>query len=359
MEGAPALLALERLEPVLADFRAPITARVPWLRCYLTAYPKVRPVVVTVEDDGEVVAAACLGRVDGPVVEWTALGHAVSDYAVFPAVDDDAARRLAEAVAAHVEQGWRPWRLRLEQFPEGDPVLRHLSELMGNVHLRRGIPAMRLAISQPRELNAHVSKGARRSRARGESRLERDGHDSTVIRTRDAAVIGGLLERMVRLRRARDLEVRGYSDVDDPQFLRFYRELMTTLAGRGELEIIAVLIGDLMIGYIVVFVDGSSYRTWDGRVDSAWTEYAAGRICDVVALESALADERITTFDWMRGEQEYKRSATNHVVEHQHMHAWSSPVVRHSYRVAEGVARRARSATRSPERRATAGAAAG
>lgn len=332
----------------------PITARGPWLRCYLRAYPKVRPVLVTVEERGATIALACLGRVDGLVVDWTALGHAVSDYAMFPAVDDDAARRLAGAVAEQVDRGVRPWRLRLEQFPEGDPVQRHLCDLLGNVHIRRGIPAIRLAITEPRELNAHLSKSARRSRARGQSRLERDGHAAEIVCTRNAAAIGGLLDRMVALRRARDAELRGRSDFDDPCFHRFYLELMTTLAGRGELEVTAVLVGELLVGYTLAFVDGSNYRTWDGRVHSDWTEYATGRICDVVALESVLADRRISTFDWMRGEQEYKKSAMDHVVEHQHLHAWSSPVLRQGFRVVTGFARRAREATKPPAGRALA-----
>lgn len=356
-EDGAASPALDRVDTLLADAGAPVTARVPWLQCYLRAYGKVRPVVVTVEDDGTVIAAACLGRVDGPVVEWTALGHAVSDYSMFPAVDDDAARRLAAAVAQRVDRGWLPWRLRLEQFPEGDPVQRHLCELLGNAHVRRGIPALRLTIAEPRELNAHVSKSARRSRARGRNRLERDGHDATMICSRDADVIGGLLERAVALRRGRDHQVRGFSDLDDPQFARFHHEIMTTLAGRGELEICAVLVGDLLIGYLLSFVDGTSYRTWDGRVDSEWTEYAAGWLCNSAALESALADRRITTFDWMRGEQEYKKSATDHVAEYQHLHAWSSPAVRQGFRVVSGVARRARGVTIPFPRPALAGAA--
>lgn len=343
VEGDAALLELDKLDMLLAGFDAPITARATWLRSYAESYADtVVPLVITVRELDVVVAMACLGRADGPIIEWTALGHSVSDYSMFPAVDRDAARMLAEAVAAHVSGGRRPWRLRLEQFTEGDPVHQRLREILDNVLVREGIPAARLTLKEPRELAAHVSKSTRRNRRRGLQRLADDGHDVSVVRTRDASEVRDLLAQITALRRSRDHLLRRRSDLDDPQFGRFYNSIIPALADQGELELHAVLAGDALIGYLVLFIDGTSFRTWDGRVRSGWTQYAAGRICDVAALESALEDPRITTFDWMRGVQEYKKSAMDHVVAHQHLHAWSSPLVRNGLRVAAGVDRRAR-----------------
>lgn len=339
-EGEAAIAELDRLEKLWAELDVPVTGRRIWLECYIRAFSSTEPVVVTVEEDEQVVAAACLGRVGGPVVEWTALGHAASDYSMFPAVDDDAARRLATAVAARIRRGRRPWRLRLEQFPVQDPVLAHLRDMFENVDVRAGISAPRLALTEPRHVNQHVSKSARRTHRKGWSGLVRDGHGPAMIRGRDAATVVRLLDQIVELRQSRDREVRGYGDLDHPEFRHFYRLIMVELASAGELELHAVVVGETVIGYTIGFLDGFIYRTWDGRVHSDWTEYSTGRISDLEAIESALADRRFTTLDWMRGDQLYKRSAMTHIVEHQQMHAWSSPLVALGFRVAAGLARR-------------------
>ncbi|MHA6795990.1 GNAT family N-acetyltransferase [Pseudonocardia bannensis] len=321
-----------------------MTARSTWLRCYVDAFPKQQPVAILVEEEGRLIALAYLGRVDGPVVEWTALGHSVSDYAALPAIDDDAARRLAEAIAEQVRRGQRPWRLRLEQLPAGDPVLAHLQRLLPHVHVRSGIPAIQLSLTEPRTLGRHMSKNARKTFNKGWNRLRRDGHEADLRLVRDPAEVAGLLDRVVTLRRNRDHQLGRRSDFDDPEFERFYRDALSEFARRGELELTVMLVGDELIGYVLGFLDGPIYRTWDGRVASRWMDYSAGRICDSAAIGSALADERFTTWDWMRGEQAYKRQSMTHVIEHQHLHAWSSAAVRHGYRVAAGIARRARRA---------------
>jgi hypothetical protein len=69
-----------------------------------------------------------------------------------------------------------------------------------------------------------------------------------------------------------------------------------------------------------------------------------GRLCDLAAVESALADERFTTLDWMRGLLQYKTQAMTHTAEHEHLHAWSSEAVRRAYAAAVATRRAVRAA---------------
>lgn len=349
LEGHDALQALDRAEPLWRAQDVPLTARAPWLRTYAAAYRRDRPVVVEISEAGRTVAVGCLARVDGAVVEWTSLGIDVSDFAALAAEDDDSAQRLARAIAQLVRSGRRPWRLRLEQLPAGDRVLAALQPLLPHVLRRPGIPALRLALTEPRTLERHVSRNARRTVRKGWNRLERDGHEVVVRQLRRPAEVAAVLDAVVALRKARDLQLRGGSDFDDHAFECFYRTALRTLAGLGQVELTVLEVGDELIGYTLGFLDGPTYRLWDGRVAREWTTYSAGRIGDALALTSALADARFSTVDWMRGEQEYKHQAMTHRVEHEHLHAWSSAALRQGYRVVGAVRRRARRARRAVE----------
>lgn len=341
-DGEQALQAIERAESLWSALDVPLTARGVWLRAYLDAFPGQRPVVVDVCHGARTVAVACFGRSVGAVVEWTALGIGVSDYAALAAEDEDAARRLAVGIVEVVHVGRRPWRLRLEQLPPDNPVLGHLGSMLPHVSVRPGIPATRLTLTDPRTLANHVSRNGRRSLNKGWNRLRHDGHDVTVRRLRTGTEVAAALDDIVATRRARDHQVGRRSDVDDLRFERFYRRVLPELADRDQLEIIALYVRDVLVSYTLGFLDGADYRVWDGRVAVGWTSYSAGRLCDSLALTSAMDDQRFATFDWMRGDQDYKQQAATHVVQHEHLHAWSSAGVRRGFRLAVAIARRAR-----------------
>jgi len=324
------------------ELGVPLTARAPWLRTYLAAFPRQQPVVVEVEEHGRPVAVGCLGRVDGPIVEWTALGIGVSDYAALAAVDGDAARRLAVAIAELVQRGRRPWRLRLEQLPAGDPALNHLRSLLPQVFCRPGITAPQLALTEPRTLERHLSRNGRRTLNKGWNRLRRDGHDVTVRLLRDPVEVAAALDAVVGLRRARDRQLGRGGYFHNRRFECFFRRAALELADRGQAEFTTMYVGDELIGYTLGLRDGGSYRLWDGRVAVDWLTYSTGRLSDALAVTSALADPCVTTLDWMRGEHDYKKHATTHTAEYVHLHAWSSSTVRHGYRVGSAIARRVR-----------------
>jgi hypothetical protein len=70
---------------------------------------------------------------------------------------------------------------------------------------------------------------------------------------------------------------------------------------RGEVEIATLLIDGGLAAYVVSLLDGSSYRVYDGRFDSAFAHLAPGRLLESAALERALGDPRYTELDWWSG----------------------------------------------------------
>jgi CelD/BcsL family acetyltransferase involved in cellulose biosynthesis len=328
IEGERALDGVRRAHRLLDVVGAPHTARSSWLDCAAAAFPDRRPVTVLVEDGDDVVAVACLARRDGAVVEWTALGHEVNDYAVLAAADDDATEQVAEAVAELLGRQRGRWRLRLEQLPAGDPVAARLLQRLSAARIVAGMAAARLQLTEPRTVNQHVSRNARRAINRTRNLLDRNGHAIQILTTRDAAAISGRLEQLVELHRARDHQVGRRSDLDDEQTAAFYRGVVTELSRQGQVELTTVTVGGELASYNLAILDRGHYRLWDGRISPKWSEYSMGRLCDLAALESALADGRFTEVDWMRGILDYKTQMMTHTADFEHLHAWSSEGLR-------------------------------
>jgi CelD/BcsL family acetyltransferase involved in cellulose biosynthesis len=99
-------------------------------------------------------------------------------------------------------------------------------------------------------------------------------------------------------------------------------------ADRGEVDLTTLRLDGELASYVLCFRDGHASRMWSTRVAPNWLRYGAGRLANHAALEHALADPDITAFDWMRGDESYKRSMANHVEQAQDVQAWSSLTVR-------------------------------
>lgn len=119
--------------PLMAQLRAPVTARGPWLTAVLNAGTAGRPVAVVVEPhpQGRPEAVAFLSlRRQGLRTVVTMLGDGLAPPgapgARLLARDDAAAGLLAAGIGDLLGSLRRPRQLRLAGLPMGDPTARHL-----------------------------------------------------------------------------------------------------------------------------------------------------------------------------------------------------------------------------------------
>jgi hypothetical protein len=130
--------------PLMADLRAPVTARGPWLTAVLnegaahrSAGPWTpRPVAVVVEahPQGRPEAVAFLTlRRRGPTTVVTLLGDGTTPlppgrpFARLLARNEESARLLAAGITGLLDRLRGPWTLRLAGLPLGDPTARELA----------------------------------------------------------------------------------------------------------------------------------------------------------------------------------------------------------------------------------------
>ena len=185
-----------------------------------------------------------------------------------------------------------------------------------------------MRFEEDRSVSRYLSRNARQNERSGWNRMLRAGIPASVACLTTPEAIESALPEMERIRRLRDAHMGRRSDVQDPAGRRFWRGIVLELARRGEAEVICLWLGGRMVAYVTCVRDAGISRMWDGRFDPDWAWYSAGRVTDLTAFHRARTDASLTGYDWMRGEEDYKLRLSNHVVETEHLLAWSSAPVR-------------------------------
>jgi CelD/BcsL family acetyltransferase involved in cellulose biosynthesis len=160
------------------------------------------------------------------------------------------------------------------------------------------------------------------------NRILREGLSVDIAHLRKAVDIAAVLGEVEMLCHARDVQTRGWSALGNGSAGPFFRSVVLDHADRGEVDLTTLRLDGHLAAYVLCFLDGGAYRMWSTRVAPAWLRYGAGRLANNAALEHALSDQHCTSFDWMRGDEGYKRSMANHIEQAQDVLAWSSLPVR-------------------------------
>lgn len=324
--AAPVRDALAAAAPLLAG--SPVSARPAWLSCWLAAFTGYRVVAVVVRRGGDVTGLACLAyRRRGPLAEVVLAGDGPSDHGRLAAADPDSAASLADGVAGWLRRLRGPWRLRLDQLPEDDPVAARLAAVLPGGALAEAVPTPVLELAAERTVDAQLTSKLRRSMRRAQRLATSDGQrvDTTLHTTRDA--IAALLPEFQALQRDRDHQLGRRSPMDDPAWAGFHRRVVLELAATGEIEVHTVRIDGELAIYGVVLRDGDTLRCWDTRMSGAAARAQPGYLLDHSVLSRAVADPAIRYIDWLRGTSSRKNGASTAVVTHRRLLAHSSRAV--------------------------------
>ncbi len=332
LSGAGVLAQLgPELDELHAATDAPVTARRPWLAAWMRCHPEYEPLALVVHDGARLEAAALLARRQRRLLsEFFALGTGLSDQVRLPARAPESARELARALLALLGSVPGAWHLRLRHLPPGDPVAGAVAAGLSAAELAPGDPSPTLRFGAERTLRAHVSKNHHQQVRRMLNRMRGEGLAPELAYLRTPPEVERVLPQVLDVCIRRDVELRGMSLFERPGARAFFREVLLAHAARGELELTTLCLRGRLAAYVVCFLDRGAHRMWNCRLDPEWGRYGVGRVANNAALERALADPAAGEFDWMRGDEPYKLSMSNHVERALDLWAWSTPTVRHA-----------------------------
>jgi hypothetical protein len=316
-----------RLDDLHCRTETPITARRPWLSAWQDCFPQYAPIAVVLEhDDGRLEGAALLARCTRfGVTQVVAMGHGPSDQTRLAVRSAEAAERLGVGLAEFLHTLPGPWRLALRHLPRDDAVATVLTRRLRHAHLADGDVSPVTRFTADRRLRSYVSRNHHQQVQRLHNRINREGLTADIAHLRNVKEVAPVLGEVEAVCRSRDVEVRGWSALDDGHRGPFFRRIVMDLAQREEVELTTLRLNGQLAAYVLCFRDAGAYRMWSCRVAPAWRRYGAGRLANNAALAHALADGHSTEFDWMRGEERYKQSMANHIERAVDLRAWSSP----------------------------------
>lgn len=261
------------------------------------------PVVIVVRAGGAPVALAALSvtsRRGARRIEL--LGGDLNDYGQLFHDDEEAAAVLADAVVTWILTQ-RRWSVSFEQLPEDDRVVRLVAARLAGAVVAPG-PPMPQIVGVGTDYK--LSRNRRKNGVNATNRIEADGRSWEKVVVDDTAALDRWFPAVVALRRQRDHASGRRSHLDDPAVGAFYEAVVRDAVARGRAVINLLVVDGAVAGFSLAMLDGTAHRLWDGRVADHLQRYRGGMVCDLMAITRAAEDERVTTFDWLRGSREGK-----------------------------------------------------
>jgi CelD/BcsL family acetyltransferase involved in cellulose biosynthesis len=306
---------------------ASLLARRRWLESWAEAFSDWEPWVLAVVDHGEARAVAPLARRRvGSGVQVVSVGHDALAESPLAASDEGAAEELAAGIVGALRSLGRPWTLCLQQLPLGSPLAASLVAQLSTSTVLAGLPRPVLRFADDRPAKRWLTRNTANALAKAQNRISRDAHHLEVGWVQSWDEIERWLPDLVTVHRARDIELRGATLLDDSREAGFYHRVIGRHTGHWRL--VAVWIDETLAGYALCLQDGRTLRVWDNHVAPGWRRYSAGLIANAEVVLRAAADASIGEVDWGCGEQRYKLSLSNEVINAQVLRAWSSPLLR-------------------------------
>ncbi len=309
---------LEALAPDWADLfdrdpDATTFQRPEWLLPWARAFAPGGLMTLAVRRDGRLTGLMPLRvRDDDGLQVATFLGEGVSDH-LGPLLDPRHARPDLALMLEHLADRAEPWdRAELAELPEGAPLLAAAlparlaaSRRALGVAPRVALPATRAEWERglPTWLRRNVAYSLRRAHREGGLRFERATPDT----------VPGLMDALFRLHAAR-WQARGEPGVlADPLLQQMHTQAAQGLAAAGALRLYGVRIGGALAAVLYAFADKGRVAFYLSGFDPDLKHLSPGALALHHAMGQAI-DEGAHTFDFLRGDEAYKRDwgATDH-----------------------------------------------
>jgi hypothetical protein len=220
-----------------------------------------------------------------------------------------------------------------------------LARRLSGVEISDGTNRPIVILAGPRDPREFMSSNLRGAEAKARNRIARAGHRLEERWIIEPAQIAKRVPEIRCVHRARDLQLRGSSLLDDEAEGAFWDALVRRHL--DQLDLLELRLDGDLAAYLLWIRNGRVRNVLDNRVSPRSTAFSCGLIVNNVALRVAAADPAVQILDWGAGVQRYKLQSANKVIPHEQLVAWSSGTVRHAGAVRRVVARGLSLASRS------------
>lgn len=339
-----------RVDRLHDQLGTPVTARRLWLQTWLDCYPDFDPWFVTVERDEELVAFAALGAEQKlGVTHHVPVGHGPSDVVEFSAVDEAAGRALADALASELSRRSDRWTFTGRSFYADSLMIPVLLDCLPWAQRMPGQVHPLTTFDAGRELRPYVTRNYHQQVRRLVNKADRDGLDVHVQEVGGDDLVA-LIDAMMAIQRLREIDAGRRLKTEHEHDGAFLRKVIVEHARHKLVKATVLSVQGDPAAFTITFLDGSVRRLWTLAFDPQYREYGVGKLCVDESLRHALADPRCEHYDWMKGDEAYKRTFATEIVETVEIGAWSSKALRMPFDLSRRVRSRVKEWAVSDER---------
>lgn len=205
--------------------------------------------------------------------------------------------------------------LRLVDLLDGDPLTAALRCELADAMPRIGVAA-RYRCAYARLSGSFDSYLAGRAKGMGQQYkrrlrwLQRQPGFELRLATTPQQVVSDL-EHLFALHRLRWSPEGGSQAIPDERVERFHREAARRVAERGWVRLATVFVGGRAVASSYGFACGTGFSYYQGGLDPEWRQRSVGTVALGALVERAYA-ESATEFDFLRGDESYKRMWADH-----------------------------------------------
>jgi CelD/BcsL family acetyltransferase involved in cellulose biosynthesis len=332
----------EQHERLRLQSGAPLSARAIAIEAWRRAHPEWKRLVVEIAHDGVPVATALLGhRVRLGWTEALLLGPQ-DEPGWIAGLNDTSLPRLGRGVRSALDSLERPWLLRLAHMPLRQTMLQHFLDAFSHVRVAGRCHGVRLKLLPGAPLRSVTTENTRSAVAKARNRILRHGRHLDLAWLSAAPDVERVLPDVLRIHRARNLQLRGMSGLDDPATCTEFTSRVMMHAGEGSVRLLVTRIDGDIAAFALCLLDQRTLHVYANLVAPSWLAYSAGTITNHALVVWAWSGGEIDVIDWGLGVQRYKLSGPITLEPHTSFEIYSSLGVESAVRAA----RRMRSAMR-------------
>jgi CelD/BcsL family acetyltransferase involved in cellulose biosynthesis len=269
-----------------------------WLSSWTEAYDAVQSAtVLMVLDDAD----RPLGLL--PLMKWNgvirSLSYNASDYTGTVWTRNPGA--VAAALAAHLRHMAATERVMLWNVRESDPLIAILkAQNQIKLNNRAIVSSIAMSASRFRPWN-QLSPVSARELVRKRQRLEKKNMSVFFNSSVDSLTLAAMVDIHTRSWHRRG----GSGSFVDERRLDFVRLLLNS---RLPLLFILMYLGNRLVSYRFGPIDERTYYDWNTGTDPEHSRFTPGLVLLNMLVERMRQSERVTTIDFLRGGEDYKRA---------------------------------------------------
>jgi CelD/BcsL family acetyltransferase involved in cellulose biosynthesis len=282
------------------------------------------PLAVEIEHAGALTAAALIGyRARPGLTQAMRLGSPEEAGGITARSADDVGR-LARGVKSALDDLGRPWVLRLAHLPIRDAATHQFIAAFEHVALCGQCNGVRLRLAEDASLSHVTTQNLRNAVAKARNRIDRDRRRLMMTWLTTPEEIDAVLPDVVRIHKARNIQLRGTSRLDNPATYHEFIARVRAHAREDRVRLVTTRIDDVLAAFALCLIDGRTLHVYANLVAPEWLAYSAGTITNHAVVKWAWSSRRVDIVDWGLGVQRYKLSGPTELDPHATYEIFSS-----------------------------------